>query len=194
MFKFGIIALLTLFTAAVMADAQFSDRQSKEKEKVLKLNYKFQTVDVGDICKRNEVPSDCFKKKLSEMHAKDKLSMHGLMAALPAGKGLITNEKEKLIYKEKLSNSDKNLAAQRRQAQFAIFLLELSCTAATASDWGVKDATVIKNESASSQNYLKTLKRVAEEAIEQVRKYSDPDSVQLRMTYDNTLMCEAKKK
>ena len=193
MFNFGIISILTFLTATVFADPQFSDRQSKEQEKVLKLNYKFQTVDVGDVCKRNEVPSDCFKKQLSEMHAKDKISMHGLMAALPAGKGLITNEKEKLIYKEKLSKSEKNLAAQRRQAEFAIFLLELSCTAATAIDWGVKDTTVIKNEAANSQNYLKTLRRVAEEAIEQVRKYSNPDSVHLRMTYDSTLMCEAKK-
>jgi len=192
-FNFGIISILTFLTATVFADPQFSDRQSKEQEKVLKLNYKFQTVDVGDVCKRNEVPSDCFKKQLSEMHAKDKISMHGLMAALPAGKGLITNEKEKLIYKEKLSKSEKNLAAQRRQAEFAIFLLELSCTAATAIDWGVKDTTVIKNEAANSQNYLKTLRRVAEEAIEQVRKYSNPDSVHLRMTYDSTLMCEAKK-
>lgn len=193
MIKSGIIVFLTFLSATVFADPQFSDRQSKEQEKVLKLNYKFQTVDYGDICKRNEAPSDCFKKQLSDMHAKDKLSMHGLMSALPAGKGLINNEKDKLIYKEKLTTSERNLLTQKRQAQFAIFLLELSCTAARASDWGVKDATIIKNEAANSQNYLKTLKRVAEEAIEQVRKYSNPDSVNLRMNYDNTLMCEAKK-
>ena len=193
MIKSGIIVILTFLSATVFADPQFSDRQSKEQEKVLKLNYKFQTVDYGDLCKRNEAPSDCFKNQLSAMHAKDKLSMRGIMAALPAGKGLILNEKDKLIYKEKLSTADRNLLTQKRQARFAFFLLELSCTAATARDWGVKDATIIKNESASSKDYLKTLKRVAEEAIEQVRKYSNPESVNLRMEYDNTLMCEAKK-
>lgn len=193
MIKSGIIAILTLLSVNVFADPQFSDRQSKEQEKVLKLNYKFQTVDYGDVCKRNEAPSDCYKKQLSDMHAKDKLSMNGIMTALPAGKGLINNEKDKLIYKEKLSTSDRNMLTQKRQAQFAIFLLELSCNAATPTDWGIKDATVIKNESANAKNYVKTLKRVAEEAIEQVRKYSNPDSVSLRMNYDNTLMCEAKK-
>lgn len=163
----------------VLADPKFSDRQNKEKQKILELNYLFQTVKFDKLCKKGELPSECYKKQLSQMHDKDKLSMDGLMAALPAGKGLILNEKDKIkAAKPKLSNSDLSLVSHKKQTEFAIFLLKLSCTAVAST---------------SDNNYKNTLKKVVEENLEQVRKYSEPESIDLRMKFDTTLLCEKKK-
>lgn len=192
--KLGIFLLLTVVSSAVLGNPGFSDRQVKENQKILELNHKFQTVNFEKICQKNEAASECFKRQLSQMHDKDKLSLSGLMAALPAGKGLILNEKEKQqAAKPKRSNADLSLASHKKQSEFAIFLLKLSCTAATAKDWGVTDPELIKSADSSSHNFLKTLKAVIAEQIEQVRKYSDAESVQLQMKFDTTLLCEKKK-
>ncbi|AZZ37691.1 hypothetical protein CIK05_13090 [Bdellovibrio sp. qaytius] len=182
MFKCGIVILLTTFVVAVFANPTLEDRtedhQAKEYQKVIDLNYKFQKADLKNLCQKAELPSECFQRKLSEMHSDEKLSVQGLMAAVPAGKGLIVNEKNKAQKtKSKLSNSELSLASHKKQSEFAIFLLKLSCTAAPSKD---------------AQNALKTLKKVAHESIEQVRKYSEPESVALQMKLDTTLLCEKK--
>lgn len=150
--------------------------------KVLDLNYKFQNADAEKLCLKNEVLSECFKRQVRKLHETDKLTVEELIGTLPAGKGLILQEKEKqqkakAKVKAKLSNSELNLSSHKKQADFALLLLELSCTA---------------KASTAAPNYLKTLKSVVTEQIEQVRKYSDSESVNLQMKFDTTLLCEKK--
>ncbi|MES2801500.1 MAG: hypothetical protein V4654_03325 [Bdellovibrionota bacterium] len=169
MLKFGIIFLLTAISAVVFGNSN---------QKVLDLNYKFQAADVEKFCLKNEVISECFKKQVRKLHEKEKLNVEELIGALPAGKGLILKEKEKQQKaKTKLSNAELNLSSHKKQADFALFLLELSCTAKV---------------SASAQKFLKTLKSVTTEQIEQVRKYSAADAADLQMKFDTTLLCEKK--
>lgn len=166
MIKFGVIFLLTAFAALVFANP---------KQKVLDLNYKFQSGEIAKLCQKSEVISECFKKHVRELHEKEKLTVEELIGTLPAGKGLILKEKDKLQKaKTKLSNSEINLSSHKKQAEFALFLLQLSCTAKASS---------------TSANYLKTLKSVVNEQTEQVRKYSDKDAVELQMKFDTILLC-----
>lgn len=166
--KLGIFFLLTGVVSTVFGNP-----------KVLNLNYKFQKADVEKLCEKNEVISECFKKQVSQLHEKEKLTVEELLGTLPAGKGLILKEKTKQQKtKPKLSNSVLNLSSHKKQADFALFLLGLSCTAKT---------------SAAAPNYLKTLKSVVTEQIEQVRKYSDAESEILQMKFATTLLCEKKK-
>lgn len=165
--ELGIIFLLTVVSSTVFGNP-----------KVLDLNNKFQAADVEKLCQKNEVISECFKKQVRKLHETEKLTIEELIGTLPAGKGLILKEKTKQQKaKTKISNSDLNLSSHKKQADFALFLLELSCTA---------------KASASSPNYLKTLKSVVTEQIEQVRKFSDAESVNLQMKFDTTLLCEKK--
>ncbi len=166
--KLGIFLLLTVVSSTVFGNP-----------KVFDLNYKFQAANIEKLCLKNEVISECFKKQVSQLHEKEKLTVEELLGTLPAGKGLIQKEKAKQQKaKPKPSNSALNLSSHKKQAEYALFLLELSCTAKT---------------SASSSNYLKTLKSVVTEQIEQVRKYSDSESVNLQMKFDTALLCEKKK-
>jgi len=166
--KLGIILLLTVVSSAVFGNP-----------KVLDLNYKFQAADVEKLCQKNEVISECFKKRVSQLHEKEKLTVEELLGTLPAGKGLILKEKTKQQKtKPKPSTAVLNLSSHKKQADFALFLLELSCTA---------------KASATAPNFLKTLKAVVTEQIEQVRKYSDAESEILQMKFDTTLLCEKKK-
>lgn len=168
MIKFGIIFLLTTVSSVVFGNP-----------KIVELNYKFQKADVKKLCSKNEVLSECYKKQVSQLHEKEKLSVDDLMGTLPAGKGLILKEKEKQQKeKSKPSNAVINLNSHKKQASFAIFLQELACTAKATP---------------SAPNYLKTLKSVVAEQIEQVRKYSDAESELLQMKFDTTLLCEKKK-
>ena len=166
MIKFGIILLLTTVSSVVFGNPQIVD-----------LNYKFQKADVKKLCSKNEVLSECFKKQVSQLHEKEKLSVDDLMGTLPAGKGLILKEKQQKE-KSKLSNAVINLNSHKKQALFAIFLQELACTA---------------KASPNAPTYLKTLKSVVAEQIEQVRKYSDAEFELLQMKFDTTLLCEKKK-
>jgi len=198
--KFLLFVFAVNFSVAVFATedsaaldySKFADRTVKEYQKVVAFNYKFQTVKI-EMCKKTETVFECFQRELLAMNAKDKLSIHGLVTALPAGKQLIIIEKnKKKAANPKLSNSDLSLESHKKQTAFALLLLKLSCTAATPKDWGVTDAELIKNEEPTAQSYLKTLKKVTEENIEQVRKYSNLESSQLQVKFEETLRCEKK--
>lgn len=200
MFKRAVVFLLSVLSVVVFAadktetkNPAYLERKAQELNKVIELNYKFQAADYQKLCKKNELSSECFKAQIAKLHKTDKLSVAGLMVALPAGKGLIVKEKERQFKQTpKKSNSELSLISHRKQAEMGIFLLNLSCTAATPKDWGVTDEKTIQAEMLSAQDFLKIFKKIVTAEIEHVRKYSDDESVALRMKFDSTLVCGKK--
>lgn len=201
MVKFAITLLLMLGQGFhVLADEgeilkrnpPYWDRVSKEAERILKLNQKFKSPDVLKECK-GETVSSCYTKQLKTLHDKEKLSINALVLALPAGTGLVLIEKEQQQRANpKISTKDLNLPSHKKQTELTIQLIEMSCTRATAKDWGVTDKDLIALTDKSDIKTIKELQHNALHEIEQVRKFSEIDAIALKTKFNEIYPCGKK--
>lgn len=173
----------------IQRNPKYSDRLSKESEKILFFNVRFKSPDVQKECKK-EVVSDCYMKQLQEMHQKEKLSTNAIVLALPAAIHLVLLEKElKLKANPKVPQSDLNLEMHKKKARIITQFVEMACARATAKDWGFTDPALIKIDDKSATGTIKDLHHNAIQEFEQVRKYSEFDAGELKKKFNEIYTC-----
>lgn len=197
------LIFISLFVGAQLALAgeddilkrnpDYSTRLNKEADKILALNLKFRLPDAAKECAKAEALSDCYLKQLHAMHSKEELSASAFSLAFPTVIYLVSLEKDQFRKsKTKISNSQVSHFAHKKQATVAVKILEMMCTHATAKDWGVKEAEMLKADEKSASTHQANFEKTAKEEIEQTRKYSELDGAALKVDFEQAIACRKK--